>query len=199
MSYIIGIDPSLNNTGVCILYSDRPPKLLTVTAGSSTAKPLGQRLWHLQTALQAAVLPTGTSPLLAAIETPISALAVTPQNGGSGHNNNMMAYAAAYLILGKNRIPYVEVSPGQVKMIATGTGNAKKDKVVEAWNGLMIEHDSIKIDHNQVDAFFIAMAGAEVYASKHVGHVTGKPFKPYTGWLNLDDRIYDMLEKLEIQ
>lgn len=193
MAYVIGIDPSITATGVCLLRDNGPPKLLTVTAGSNPSRSLAKRLHHLGVALATASLPTGTTPLLAAIETPISPLALSKSRGGAGYNNNVMAYGVCYEMLGKFRIPYVEVTPHQRAMIATGKGNSNKDKVVDAWNGLMIEHDSIKIDHNQIDAFFIAMAAAERYAIDGI-----RKFAPHCGWLNLDDRIYDMLEGLEI-
>ncbi len=196
MSYVIGIDPSITSTGVCVLHSDRPPRLYTVGQPKSSApKSLGSRLWHLQCSLLTAAVPTGTRPLLAAIETPISPLALSRGMGGGGFNTNIMAYAIAYEMLGKNRIPYIEVSPMQRAMIATGKGNAKKEDVVKAWDGLRIESESIKVDHNQIDAFFIAMAAAEVAVSQGLAAI----YEPFTGWLNLDDRIYDMLEKLEIQ
>lgn len=190
MSFVIGIDPSLNGTGVCILYSDRLPRLLTVTAGKDTGNCFARRLTLLQAALRAACLPATSTPLLAAIETPISPLALSKSRGGGGYNNNVMAYGTCYEMLGRFRVPYIDVTPNQRAMIATGKGNAKKEDVVKAWDGLMIAHDSIKIDHNQVDAFFIAMAAAEVISDK---------FKPFTGWLDLDDRVYDMLETLEIR
>lgn len=196
MSYVIGIDPSITATGVCVLYDNRQPRLYTCKA-PDTSTSLGSRLYRLQVVVATAALPTGSAPLLAGIESPISPIAAGKAGSGAGFNNNLMAYGVLYEMLGKFRVPYVEVAPKQRAMIATGNGNAKKDQVVNAFNGLMIPHECIKLDNNQVDAFYIAMAAAEVYALSDKQKT--KPFKPFTGWLDLEDKCYDMIETLEIQ
>ena len=186
MSYVLGIDPSISATGVCLLYDDKPPVFKTVGEKDSQ-KPLSKRLWHLQTKL-IGCLDQKSNPLLVAIETPISPLALRGF-GGTGFNNNLMAYAMAYEMMGKFNLPYVEISTKQRAMIATGKGNSDKNEVIEAFCNI---HD-IEVNHNEIDAYWLAMGAAEVYAQSNQ-----RLFVPYGNWLELDDRTYDMIDKLEI-
>ena len=189
----MGIDPSITASGVCLLYNDRPPVFKTV--GEPSGKPLSKRLWHLQTKLITS-LDQKSNPLLVGIETPISPLALGKM-GGAGFNNNIMAYAMAYEMLGKFRLPYVEISTKQRAMIATGNGSSNKEEVTEAYFHLEDENGYLLIDpeanHNEIDAYWLAMGAAEVLA------LTGGSFIPFGGWLELTCNTYDMLERLEIQ
>lgn len=209
MTYVLGIDPSITSTGVCLYHSDRPPKFHTIGAKKRNIDkiemPLGLRLWHLHVALMSC-LPPNSRPLIAGIETPISPLAVNSRMGGTGFNTNVMAYAMCYEMLGKFRIPYVEFSPQQRAMIATGMGNANKDDVCEAyWEHHRTEED-LALNHNEIDAYWIAVGAAEVLAADYQSDRDNLPvdglkrkFIPCEGWLNLDDKTYDMLEAREIQ
>lgn len=198
MSYVLGIDPSITSTGVCLLHNDKAPTFHTL--GTTKQKrsvdgggemPLALRLWHLSATLMG-TLPPNSQPLLAAIETPISPLALT-NVGGTGFNNNIMAYAMAYEMLGKFRIPYVEVSTKQRALIATGKGNANKQEVTEAF--FTTNQDMFgNPNHNEIDAYWLAMCAGEVYQEQE-----NSVYEPYGGWLELTDRAYDMLEQLEIQ
>lgn len=61
-------------------------------------------------------------------------------------------------ILEENNIPFKILSPMQNKKIATGNGGADKDLMIDAWKRLdksICDVDSIKID-DLADAFFLA-------------------------------------------
>lgn len=202
VTYVIGIDPSITSTGVCLLHSDKPPKFHTVGAKKrnidKTEMPLALRLWHLHAALMSC-LPVNSQPLIAAIETPISPLAVNSRMGGTGFNTNIMAYAMCYEMLGKFRIPYVEFSPQQRAMIATGTGHADKTEVCEAFWTLHRSEESLNLNNNEIDAYWLAMGAAEVLNTEAVmKEFPLRSFKPFEGWINLPDRVYDMIEAREV-
>lgn len=208
MSYVVGIDPSITSTGVCLIFNDRPPKFYTEGTQKQKRKqdgggemPLGLRLWHLICCIQSC-MPPNTQPLLVAIEAPISPLALGSR-GGAGFNNNIMAYAMAYELCGKFRYPYVEFSPHQRAMIATGKGNSNKDDVCEAYWTLFQTEEDLARNNNEIDAYWLAMGAAEVLTAtnnrlQQSDFPTIKEMKPYGGWLELADNAYDMLEQKEI-
>lgn len=187
MSYVLGIDPSITATGVCLIHDNKEPEYFTI--GSPSGKPLGKRLWHLSSLLMSCI-PMRTTPLLVAIETPLSPLAMNGY-GGAGFNNNVMAYGMAYEFCGKFKMPYIDVSTKQLKMVATGNGAGKKEGVIKAFHEKV---DDAITDNNQIDAYWLAYAGWEVWCTNKNIDVE----LPY-GWLTLNDKTYDMLEKLEIQ
>jgi len=189
MAYVLGIDPSITATGVCLIHDNKAPEYFTI--GAKSGMPLGKRLWHLS-CLLASCLPTGTTPLLGAIERAVPPLAYGPASGGKGYVANCMAYAMAYEMLGKFKISYVELSPKQRAMVATGGGNSNKAEVVASYYSKV--DDSERRDDNQIDAYWLAYGGWEVLAL-----TPNEKLNNINWWLELNDKTYDMLESLEIQ
>lgn len=205
MTYVMGIDPSITATGVCLLYNDKEPKYVTCGSPKKLRSidgggdmPLGLRLWNLQCTV-ATRIERDSNPLLIGIETPISPLALG-KFGGTGFNNNIMAYAMVYEMCGKFRIPYVQISTHQRAMIATGMGNSKKDEVVASYRSIIAlrgdEH--VASNDNEIDAYWLAMGAAEVWNGRDF-KLEQKPFVPFRGWLDFSDKTYDMLETLTIE
>ena len=193
MKYIIGIDPSITSTGVCLMFDDRPPKFST-EGTKANELDLALRLWHLQCSIWANV-PANTQPLLAVVESPISPLALGA-HGGKGFNSHIMAYGVIYEMLGKFRIPYVEVAPRVRAVVATGNGNSSKEAVAESFDYCASLGPSTEVNHNEIDAWWLAMIGWEVLANNRTEQMAKIP---YGGWLDLSDKAYDAIEKLEIK
>lgn len=195
----MGIDPSITATGVCRIHDNRPPHFHTEKTKSDV--DLGLRLWHLSCCIWANT-PPNTQPLLAVIETPVSPLALGKHMGGNGTVNNYYAYGVVYEMLGKFHVPYVEVAPTQLKVVATNKGNATKDEVVEAfWNNPKLDQ-SLIVNHNEIDAYWLAMIGWEVWELQREtqnSEYARMPRKPFGGWLDLSDKAYDVIDKLEIK
>jgi len=139
---LLGIDPSLTGTGVCILSSTT---LMYVSTISSKTKGI-PRLLEIETAIQA---------LLKDIDV------VCIEGYGFG------ARGRAVFSLGElggiirrqlylSGIPYYDVPPTVLKKFVTGKGNANKNVVLEqVFRKWGIGSETLK-DDNQVDAYGLA-------------------------------------------
>lgn len=138
MSFL-GIDQSLNASGVCRLRVDG-----TVDAvGTVVPKGIidGARLSFIKRAV--AVLLDGVTH--AALE---------------GYSYNSVGHVfelgeiggVLKVLLQEHNVPYVVVPPVLVKKYATGSTSAKKKHMLKAAR----EHGALVVDDNQADAFFLA-------------------------------------------
>lgn len=193
MSTVIGIDPSILNTGLCILSNKRGKGLFNLTTTNKDS--LGERLLQLRTRfLELLTTNAQDACWLAAIEGPISPLALSPQMGGKGFNNNVMATGVLLTVLAELRIPTLVVAPMSRAKYATGKGNANKEAV----------HQTIRIvlglpsscDHNLGDALVLAYMAAEVMYVHHEKTGFKEPFTPKEGFKTMPDVAYDVIDLL---
>ena len=99
----------------------------------------------------------GRGEPLALIESPAHS-----QTAGSHHDRSGLWWGIVD-VLHAHDLPVVEVAPQQLKMYATGKGNAAKDAVLLATARRFPDVDLL--DNNQADALWLAAMGA-----RHLGH-----------------------------
>lgn len=161
MPTVIGIDPSLSATGVCVLNAvDNTAHVLTVgTKGSLSdglaarakrLETLTARLWHLATSAEGQVY--------AVIEGP--APGVSREAAGSRHDRSALWWDIVRMVRKTTgRWPLV-LSPATLKVYATGKGNAGKDAVMASAIKRYLTFDIG--NNNEADAVILAAAGARV-------------------------------------
>jgi Holliday junction resolvasome RuvABC endonuclease subunit len=149
---IVGIDPSLTATGVCVLTPHRTPRLRTV-GSTGTRTDTWQRRGHRMRDLRdriMATIPNDTT--LACIEGP-AYNAQTPSNWDRAHLWWLLHDALTWM-----RVPTAVIPPATRAKFATDKGNADKTAVAIAaarmWPGTTIS------DNNQADALILATTGA---------------------------------------
>jgi crossover junction endodeoxyribonuclease RuvC len=145
----LGIDPSLRGTGVCFLTGD----VLTPHFLPENKLRGAKRLVELRRRLDDHLVLVRPKPQIAVIE------------GYSYDSINRLADLAEWggqvkVELFGHGVPYIVVTPTQLKQFATGNGSADKDKVMEwvekKW-GLCVDGND-----NLADAAVLAKIG-EVY------------------------------------
>jgi Holliday junction resolvasome RuvABC endonuclease subunit len=144
MIEIMGVDPSLTHTGICL------PNGSTGSIVTGDAKRGDRRLYDLERAFRHYVRSWPC------------ALAVVEDIPFSSKGNTAGAafgHAIVRLILAEFGIPVALIVPATLKMFATGRGNADKPEMVAAMN----RHDPLKVpptkDHNQADAWWLRQMG----------------------------------------
>lgn len=135
----IGIDQSLNGTGICVISDEGTVSLLlTIEQGKD-------RTDHKLLKIKRAVLRALPDARFAAMEDysyhSVNRSFTLGEVGGT-----------VKLVFLENDIPYVAVAPVVLKMFATGSSSAGKDEMILAAEAHGIE----PADDNQADAFFLA-------------------------------------------
>lgn len=148
----LGVDQSLNGTGLCLLASDaRVAHLSTVDPGNLVD---GKRLVAIKDALVT---------LCRSVEWRLDFAALEGYSMGSVNRPFDLGEVGGIirLILTDNDIPYVVVPPVLVKSFATGTPGAPKEAMVAAAKALGVTPHT----DDEADAFFLARI-ARAYHSK---------------------------------
>ena len=148
----LGIDQSLNGTGLCLLATDASSaRLSTVDPGNLVG---GKRLVAIKNALVA---------LCRSVEWRLDFAALEGYSIGSVNRPFDLGEVGGIirLILTENGIPYEIVPPVQVKQFATGTTGATKEVMVAAAQAL----GATPSTDDEADAFFLARI-ARAYHSK---------------------------------
>ena len=138
MSFL-GIDQSLNATGVCLISDDGQVQHLFSI--DPEARVDAQRLVHIKLAIAAKL--SGVKG--AALE-------------GYSYNSTGRVFELGEIggvlkaLLYESGISYVSVPPTVLKMFATGSGSASKDQMIKAAKRI----GAAPADDNQADALFLA-------------------------------------------
>lgn len=122
--YYIGIDPSYSSTGLVILdsRSDEPILATTIKAGTPTEK-FYDRIKKLLDKLQDYILQYNTGDVFVVME-------------GAAFASEFNAFKLGKLsgaieyFLGENKVFYSLVAPTYVKKVASGSGAASKEQVI---------------------------------------------------------------------
>lgn len=149
MTYVVGIDPSLTSTGLCVFYDSG--EIATHTLGSSPAEGLSARFTRYDGLLRDVAKHIGSSAHLIAIE------------GYSFDSRGGKAFdRVEYGALLRKDLSFrcdclIEVPPSSLKLFAAGKGNANKTAmalaVFKRWGREFP-------DDNQVDAYALARMAA---------------------------------------
>ncbi len=135
---VIGLDLSLNGTGICV--SDT--KAFTIVGTSAMGD---KRLVALAHGIDYYI--TSTRPTLAVLE-------------GLPFGNNDRAVAlvhgVARMLLARHDVPYAYVYPTPLKLFATGSSTADKGAMYEA---AIQQGAPVSFDHDQVDAWWLRRTG----------------------------------------
>jgi Holliday junction resolvasome RuvABC endonuclease subunit len=194
VSTVIGIDPSIRNTGVCILNNNDQRLVYNIKVSSKDVLPVQLNTIRKQILDIAFYYCSGKDACwLAVIEGPISPLALGA-HGGKGFNNNIMAIGCILSALAELELPTLIVAPNTRAKYATGKGNAKKDDVHQIARelfGLPLEHDN-----NAADALILAYMAAELVYCKHTTTGFQTPFTPKEGYRDMTDSAYDQIDSL---
>lgn len=158
MAMVAGIDPSLTNTGIAILYDGHPVLLRSIGHGTPNGKTYGHRSDRIVAqcrAVIAHVLPCNSSAAdidLAVMEGPAYGA-----NLPSAHDRAGLFWGL-YSTLRARKIPIAVVAPKTRALWATGKGNADKRTVLATvrdwWPATRIAN------HDQADALVLAAIGA---------------------------------------
>lgn len=181
---IIGIDQSINSTGICV-RQDSKTRYYIVHADSSLSKKARQffedhpKSWfkHLYYPKQQPVKTSSYSDKEQAKAFNISAIGnlieqiikkekpdlVQLEGVSYSSNGNVvdlagLNYVIRY-ILTRHQIPFKVISPSELKKRATGNGSAEKAEMIYVWlacDPKMREFESCKID-DVADAYFLTL------------------------------------------
>lgn len=159
---VIGVDPSLTGTGVCMM-DDRDGagpvdiQVMRVKSAGKRDDSLAVRRKRLGTiAYEVAALADQLEPDLVVIEAPAYGAP-----GGSMHDRSGLWWLMVYVLGTRHRV--VEVSPTARVKYGTGKGNAPKDQVLAA---VVRRYPLVPVDdNNQADALLLAAMGM-----RHFGH-----------------------------
>lgn len=194
MSTVIGIDPSIRNTGVCILSNNDRRLIYNIKVSNKDSLPVQLNTMRNRILNMAFYHCRGNDACwLAVIEGPISPLALGNQ-GGKGFNNNIMAIGCILSALAELELPTLIVAPNTRAKYATGKGNAKKDEVHQIAReifDLPMEHDN-----NAADALILGYMAAELVYCKHKSTGFQTPFIPKEGYRDMTDNAYDQIDSL---
>jgi crossover junction endodeoxyribonuclease RuvC len=148
--HITGLDLSLTSTGFAAICGDKV-ELVTITPGKRTGH---ERLEYLFDEIRIRTFDAD----LVVIEGPSYG-----SDYGKAHERAGLWWLVAHVLWGA-RIPYVVVSPAQVKKYATGYGGGPKsgkDKVLAA---VIRRYADVPVDGNdQADALVLAAMAADHY------------------------------------
>lgn len=140
---IMGIDPSLSATGMCLPDN----RVLTIKCKSEWGD---DRLLLIRNVVRRFVIET--RPQLAVMEDKLHSTYSAASLG--------MVQGVVRTVLLDYSVPYALVSPKTLKKFATGNGNADKDMMMAAARrraGMIFKDD------NQCDAWFLRQAGLDHY------------------------------------
>jgi Holliday junction resolvasome RuvABC endonuclease subunit len=173
MTRIVGVDPSLTSTGVCVVNvtDERCTVAFESVTSSAPKRPADrkqprtiQRVRRIR-ALRNAIVDLCRGADLVVIEAPT----YSPSTSGAQHDRSGLWWTTV-MSLDHLDIPLVEVSPTTVKKFATGKGNADKTSVAAALTRWW-PSDLPGIDQPYGDDQFDALALASIGAVKLVGRL----------------------------
>jgi crossover junction endodeoxyribonuclease RuvC len=156
---VVGIDPSLTGTGIIVLRNGELGKALTTKnepklGTLKRVKKIGDEIFGIINNLTNDAETEWEAPALIVIE------------GFSYGSKGRGVFDIAYLgwrireelerYRTEDDIPWLEVSPSQVKQFATGKGNANKEVVLQQ----VYKRWGVELtDNNQSDAYVLAQIG----------------------------------------
>lgn len=152
MSTLLAIDPGYDRCGVALIDTTTIPSLIKSWCIITNKKdPHSVRIAQIFTELQLSIAEY--QPEAIALETLFFSV----------NKKSVMAVAEARgvisLIAGLHTIPLIELSPQEVKLGMTGTGNADKKMVQKMVELTLKINTSTKLD-DEIDAIALGMAAA---------------------------------------
>ena len=117
---ILGIDPGLGATGYGIIEDGAPTEFGIIT--TDTRQPIAERLRSLGEGLEQVV--RRNRPSRCALET-----LFFKSVGARSVIRSAEARGTIVYVLGRNRIPVVELTPATIKLSLTGSGRASKHQM----------------------------------------------------------------------
>lgn len=175
MSVYVGIDASLQSTGVAVLEDGKPPRVLTIKskpAASPTIESRARRATDATLEMLAFVMRDhgsegplieqpdgGVSGYHVAIEAPI----FSSVRGVNGHlwDRSHQWWSLVTPFLGVN--PVSEINVKTLKKFATGDGGADKPAMGHKLGGEVLAIDG-KINDDTIDAMWLALMAQAHYA-----------------------------------
>lgn len=158
MPRILGIDPSLTSTGVCVVNRDRLGNTFTAETTRIRTKP-GDGSWKAQYDRMCQIVGTlklelDRLPTLVSMEAPAFSRVQGHQHDRSG------LWWMIYDACAEKRIPVITPTTNQRMQYATGSGNAQKDLVLAA---AIKRWPDVEVSGNDVaDALILAAIGCRV-------------------------------------
>lgn len=146
---IAGVDASLSAFGLALPGG----ALRTLKPKAGAAEP-ARRLHELARAVERTLRTFPPPPALVLIE----GYDLHPRGITSAHRLAELG-GVIRLRLFELGIPYLEIPPASLKRYATGTGNANKDRMIDAARAL----GATPADHDQADAFLLRHLGRAAY------------------------------------
>ncbi|PKQ20162.1 MAG: hypothetical protein CVT66_06160 [Actinobacteria bacterium HGW-Actinobacteria-6] len=154
MKSVVGLDPSLAATGICV--SGFAPKTIVTKPGT---KAITTRICRLNV-IAAEVMNRVHPGSLVVIEAPGFSRGAQP-----GHHQLAGLWWLLVILLDARGVQFVEVSPSTLKKFATGRGNATKADMRMA----LFKRAGIDLpDDNQVDAWWLMQIGLHLVGSADV-------------------------------
>jgi crossover junction endodeoxyribonuclease RuvC len=163
VTYVVGLDLSLTSTGVAAVgetgyafvvrvRSKAPTTVRHPRTGKPTQASLLQRHERLNSLAHRIVEAAAPAPLLVVVEQPAFS-----QTAGQQHDRSGLWWLVVRRFLSAE-VPVVEVTPGQLKRYATGSGSAGKDEVLAA---VVRRYGGVEVANNdEADALVLASMGA---------------------------------------
>ncbi len=176
---VIGLDPSLTGTGVCVMkFDEKDVTVLSLATIKSkpTLHPYARIGRYKQ--IVRAIFDT---PALKSIDS--REILITIEGYSFGARGSAATALPELGALIRNeaeqaQVPWVEFTPPSIKKFGTGTGAAKKDLVlmhVQQKYGHMLIGTGFQLeDSNQGDAFVIALMGVEYIRAMLYGQKLSK-------------------------
>lgn len=151
---VLGLDLSINGTGICA--DDRAAETL-----HGTAKMGDERLSRVYDAVL--YYSGGRRVSNGSIALGLVGLAMLELSLPHANRGNVMDYVhgAARAALAKNDIPYAYVHPNTLKIFATGDAGADKPAMID---GVQAETGWLPADDNQADAWWLRRMGLAALA-----------------------------------
>ncbi|PBA43540.1 hypothetical protein CKJ63_03510 [Mycobacterium avium] len=165
MAMVAGIDPSLTNTGIAILYDGQPALLRSIGHGTLSGRSYAHRSDRIVSECRAvmAVLADECNERNT-LRAPRSRIDLAVMEGPAYGANLPSAHDRAglfwglYSTLRARKIPIAVVAPKTRALWATGSGNADKRTVLATvrdwWPTVRVAN------HDQADALVLAAVGA---------------------------------------
>jgi len=146
---VLGVDPSLNGTGLVLVSSDlvATHKKIALPSGGDVNAKLERIFSSTEDIL------IGKSPLLCAIEGP---------SHGSASRQHTLGQVAGVLRLAAIRkgIPLLTIPPKSMKLAVVGSGSASKEDVADCVNQIL--RNALPQDTDVTDAAGLALVGLQV-------------------------------------
>ena len=164
MALVIGLDLSLNGTGVCDVNGYASSLVFKGRKNDPKGDGRLRAIYdEVESSIQYCGLDHGKPVELAVIE--------ALPNYGTGSKALGLVHGVVRMCLADNDVRAVYLSPSPLKKFATGNGNASKDQMREAiyQSGEVSVADLDNWDDNAVDAFWLREAGLAYLGHIHLG------------------------------